>query len=432
MKNLLTEKDFRPYRSIGQAGEGLLFLYLANSMLEENGKICFVLPRNLLSGVSWFLARTLLASKYHIEYIVVSYDPENGYNFSESTSLSECLLVARKTKEHSNEEITKFIILLRKPETSFEAVTLANQISLSKERKEYVESGKSQAFIIEADRVEMLEYIDNWGRFIFLPNLTILQGIKDILNGTIKIGKVEKKIPITRLNNIISSIGVDAHQFDDNFMIVRRKVPGCLNVLHGGSEKIRKFMTTQPNSYALPKKEGKKIFRERAGNLLLPDRIWVDTAHVISMISEKPTLSNIFYVIKLRNEDEDKLKALCLWLNTTWGILTILANRQETRGAWIRLKMSQWRLLPVLDVNKLSENKLKSLANVYDKFKNTHFMRIPEQYDLEKSKIDESRKEMDLAFLKAMGISVNENDLLALYKDISSSMNQWIGKKQGN
>jgi len=421
---LIKDKNFAPYRSIGQAGEGLLFLYLADKMLKEDGKICFVLPKTLLSGISWFLARTLLASKYHIEYIVVSYDSENGYNFSESTSLSECLLVARKTKEYGE---TKFVILLRKPKTSIEAIALANLIGQIDGEEGYVETGESQAFVISVDRERLLEYIDNWGRFVFLPNLTLLKELKYILKGVIRIGNMEKKISITKLDNLISSIGIDRRQFGDNFEVIRKEVPGSLKILHGGGEDVRRKMKISPNVNVLPKKNGKRLFKEKAGRLLLPDRIWVDTAHVISLLSEEePILANIFYAVKLKEENENKLKALCLWFNTTWGILTILANREETRGGWVSLKMSQWRLLPVLDVSSLSEDKIKELADVFDKFKNANLRRIPEQYRTDKG-IDKSRIELDLAFLKAMGISIGKDDLLSLYKEIYSSMRQWMG-----
>ncbi len=43
--------------SIGQAGEGALFLYLAYKYVKQGGVIGFVLPKSLLSGVSWFLLR---------------------------------------------------------------------------------------------------------------------------------------------------------------------------------------------------------------------------------------------------------------------------------------------------------------------------------------------------------------------------------------
>jgi len=81
--------DFATYHNIGQAGEGLLFLYLAYKYMKESGVIAFVLPRNLLSGISWFLARVLLSTKFHLRYVIVSADNERGHNFSESTSLSD-------------------------------------------------------------------------------------------------------------------------------------------------------------------------------------------------------------------------------------------------------------------------------------------------------------------------------------------------------
>ena len=52
-------------------------------------------------------------------------------------------------------------------------------------------------------------------------------------------------------------------------------------------------------------------------------------------------------------------KALVLWLNSTWGILSLLVNRQETEGPWTRLKVGQWRLLPVLDVASLDAGTLR-------------------------------------------------------------------------
>ncbi|MEN2999172.1 MAG: DNA methyltransferase, partial [Acidilobaceae archaeon] len=101
---MLQGKGRRGYCDISRAGEGLPFLYLAYRYVKPGGVIAFVLPRNLLAGTSWFLARALLASKFHLKYVIVSSDGERGYNFSESTSLSECLVVARRVEEHSPEE----------------------------------------------------------------------------------------------------------------------------------------------------------------------------------------------------------------------------------------------------------------------------------------------------------------------------------------
>ncbi|MGB6865715.1 MAG: hypothetical protein WBE11_08465, partial [Candidatus Aminicenantaceae bacterium] len=113
-------------------------------------------------------------------------------------------------------------------------------------------------------------------------------------------------------------------------------------------------------------------------------------------------------------------------LNSSWGILITLANREETRGRWIELNQSHWRLLPVLNINELHENEVNELAKLFDKFKSKHLPRIPLQYGVG-SKPNNVRIEYDLAFLKAMGISASNEELLSFYELIASSLKQWMG-----
>jgi hypothetical protein len=366
----------------------------------------------------------LLAATYHLKYVVVSYEP-GANNFSESTSLSECLFVAEKVQEHTADEETTFITLLKKPRTSIEAIALANSIDGSNER--LVQAGESKAFLTKVGRGDLLENLDNWGRFTFLPDIEIMDEVVWLLDGTLKIGSQNVKIPLVRLNNLVASIGVDAHRFMDTFKVVNENIPGSIRILHGGEEAQRMTMKTSPNAYAVPIIErGKKIFQQVAGCLLVPDRIRVDTAHVISLLSDERVISNIFYAVRLKNESHEKIKALCLWFSTTWGILTVLASREETQGAFIRLKQSQWRLLPVLDIDKLTEDQIAKLGCVFDKFQDKQLSRIPEQYGAT-GKVDDLRIELDTAFLSAIGIDVKDDDLLLLYHEIGSALKQWIG-----
>ncbi|MBI4232466.1 hypothetical protein HY605_04500, partial [Candidatus Peregrinibacteria bacterium] len=71
--------DLAQYLGVGQAGEGLIFLYMGYRLVKKDGVIGFVVPRSILAGVHWFLSRTLLASKFHVKYVIVSSDP-NGYD----------------------------------------------------------------------------------------------------------------------------------------------------------------------------------------------------------------------------------------------------------------------------------------------------------------------------------------------------------------
>ena len=185
-------------------------------------------------------------------------------------------------------------------------------------------------------------------------------------------------------------------------------------------------MEVSPNGYVFPKNNGNAIFREKSGYLIIPDRIRFNTTHVIAMLSDIPTLSNVFYTLKIRDENETFLKIICLWLNTTWGILLVIADRQETEGAWIRVKMTQWRLVSILDVFNLREETLNNLVNIFEEFRNVDLGRIPEQYD-RNSDTYRLRLELDKSFLEAFEIEVNEDDLEELYREIHFSLKQWIG-----
>ncbi len=54
------------------------------------------------------------------------------------------MIVAKRVENHSDNESTKFIILLKKPRTSVESVALANRIEA--ERGNYIEAGEAESF----------------------------------------------------------------------------------------------------------------------------------------------------------------------------------------------------------------------------------------------------------------------------------------------
>lgn len=78
------------------AGLGSVFVAIADRYVKKGGRLALVLPKALVSGVAWAPTRELLAKNYQLEFLVASQDPER-WNFSESTSLSEVMLVAQKT-----------------------------------------------------------------------------------------------------------------------------------------------------------------------------------------------------------------------------------------------------------------------------------------------------------------------------------------------
>ncbi|MEM1623783.1 MAG: hypothetical protein QW543_06615 [Sulfolobales archaeon] len=203
-------------------------------------------------------------------------------------------------------------------------------------------------------------------------------------------------------------------------------------MIYGGEEEIREKMLVKPNAYATCKTDtdkAREIYKRFKGRVLLPDRIRLNTAHVVALFSETPVLSNIFYATRLKKPGVDAEKALVYWLNTTWGLLSVVANREETEGLWMQLKMAQWRMLPVLDVSKLDDETLKRLSNAFDTLCDAKPRRIVEQFSTDPEKVDPVRLRFDLEFLKALKPDIDENEakkkLYEIYKRIAVALKQW-------
>lgn len=425
------------YLSLGQAGEGLLFLYLAYRHVKPSGVIAFVLPRNLLSGVSWFLARALLASRFHVKYVIVSSDPKGGYNFSEGTSLSEALVVAQRVERHSPDEATAIVLLLRKPRTAMEGAALAEAIAgaarQGRAARVMIGNEGAEALVLPASRAQLLENLDNWGRLAAFANEYLYYVLRSLMErGELDLGDLRVKVPLTALNDLLESIGVDRHQFSDVFDVTERQGP--YPVLSGGEEGNRLAMLVRPNATAGPKgraEAAERLFRAYAGKVLVPDRIRWITAHAVALYSETPALSDVFYAIRLRAEGrarEAAEKALVLWLNSTWGLLTVIAGREETEGAWAHVKMAQWRLMPVLDIRALATDTIERLAKAFDRHSREVLRRIPEQFSPQAP--DPVRLGIDIDVMLAINPSLDrdhvERSLLELYRHVHNALGLWV------
>jgi len=218
-------------------------LYLAHEYVEEGDRIAFVLPKSVISGVSWFLARSLLASMYQLEYVIVSMDSSAGYNFSESTSLSETLLIAKRTKKHDEKEKSCFVCLLKKPATAMEATQLAHEIATGYNSKadkmDIFEPGYGQQNVVASGviaytipRKVLLENIDNWGKLVAFTDPWLTLQVMELLGGKIQLSDKKISVPLRQIGKF-AKIGVDRHQFHDNFAEVEDRTPGCKPSLFG-------------------------------------------------------------------------------------------------------------------------------------------------------------------------------------------------------
>ena len=145
----------------------------------------------------------------------------------------------------------------------------------------------------------------------------------------------------------------------------------------------RKRMVAGPDKYLAPLAEprpGRKLkaveqLWPKAGRLLVSERLRLDTTRVVAMRSDTRVLSNVWWPVRV--EDEGTEKAITVWLNSSLGLLTILAQRTSTEGGWVAMKKADLEELPVLDPRRLSQAKLQALSDLFDEMVEAEFDRLP-------------------------------------------------------
>jgi hypothetical protein len=137
---------------------------------------------------------------------------------------------------------------------------------------------------------------------------------------------------------------------------------------------------------------------ERAGDILLVERLWPVTHKVLAVGFDREVLGNTWWALKSNSLNEKQRKALLLWLNSSPAILLYFGRRVITRSAWMQMKQPGWATMPVLDVNSLSSKQLKALAVAYDS------LSIQGLQPLARLNTDKVRCKIDIAIARILQI----------------------------
>jgi len=355
------------------AGLGFAFLHLAVQRTKPGGRVAFVVPRGLIQGATWGTIRQMLLNTCHIEFIISRMDGTGDVNFSESTGLSEIMFVATKRsgaelEKDVSAQQTKFCTLKTPLATILDAIRLTAKIQAC--------IPDQDVDIVTVRHSTLQSHVDNWGRyaaFLCPPHQNTLESIE---SGSLCTGI---QIPMLPLGEQCR-IGVVSRRFQDS---LKRGSGSCRVVWGGGEKSTRTIHVSANESCHAMTSNGKLILERNPGNLLVPDRVWLDTIHAFALWCDDSVLSNTFFAIRLTGHEDSLVahKALCAWLNSVWGIITILGQRTDTRGKWSRLSISRWRMLSVPDLSRLPPNTISSLASVLDNHLHKDFGRFPHQFD---------------------------------------------------
>ena len=357
------------------AGLGSVFIALADRYLKPSGRLAFVLPKALLSGVEWQPSRHLLGKGYHLETVIVSHDPER-WNFSENTDLSEVLFVARKTSRTLSDARTLYVNLWRNPDNPVDALMTAEAIREAGYATAQGEVSVHPLWVGDEKMGEVvtvpwarLRQMGHWMSPCSFAQGELVQTLWSLLENHRWQGVA---VPLCELGQL-GELGPDIRRLWATFDVVDQP-PGSPAVWGHDSEKAF-TMSLQPNSYlvrrAVPKEKQTpdyyKTLLAQAGNLIIVERMWLNTQRLTAAWLPEPVLAASWWPLRLKEGMDDSAgKSLVLWMNSTLGTMLLIGSRLETRGAWTKFKKPTLLAMPVLDVRALDSHALQHLAQAFD------------------------------------------------------------------
>ncbi len=394
------------------AGLGSVFVALGHQKLNAKGRMSLVLPRALLSGVAWKDTRLLLGNNYHVKHIIVS-QQFDGWNFSENTELSECLIIANWTGPEGTEEPTRIINLWEKPTSSVDALTLSAAIP-SLPGADLDSSGTDEILVGERKYGEVIQIParemrkGNWNEGAAFAQTELCRVAHFLRQGQIYIpsrGFVGEQ-PTVRLKDF-ADVGPDRRDIHDGFRMTRRETEYPALWGHDTSSVLALQQRANRHLVALARAKKGRNLRDanllwsRAGRLLVAERLWLTTTRLVAIRMHEKVLSNTWWPVSTYADGVGEIvldKILALWFNSSLGLLTIIAARVDTRGAWVDLKKPILEELLVLDPRALSQSARRSLCDSFDSFHNLELRSLPHIAD------DDVRARIDAAVAHALGV----------------------------
>lgn len=400
------------------AGLGSVFVAIGHQLLGATGRMSLVLPRALLSGIAWTDTRLLLGNNYHVKYIIVSHEPGN-WNFSENTSLSECLIIADWVGPEHTTKPTKIINLWTKPKSSVEALTVASLVRHIAGASLDAPSGSDELRTPALKYGEMIQVpaIDirkgNWNEGAAFAQTELSRTAHYLWQGKVfrpGVGVIGK-VPLIPLK-AIADIGPDRRDIHDGFKPTDQDTE--YPAIWGHDTTSVQWIAQKPNKHLMALAHAKKgrnlrdahLLWTRSGRLLIAERLRLTTARLVAIRTSEKVLSNTWWpVATVGGKNADKI--LALWLNSSLGLLSLIASRVDTEGAWVELKKPTLEALLVIDPNKLSTDAPTALCAAYDELAKQEIQALPQMAE------DVVREKIDAAIAKALGL---KDDLSLLRK----------------
>ena len=384
------------------SGSANAFLVLGDKLAKgTNGILAVVIPTVMATNPAAAHTRKYLAQRFHIDTIVSSHDPERIF-FSENTSIGEVLLVCRRWNGNGPKPPTRVVNLARNPATPVAALDTAIRI----ENAWTAGSPSPRDFTVQAVDAQRIANGD-WSAVNFLsPFLT--ESYRDLTESGAHTYSV---VPLSAL----ADVGPEGRRIRATYTPSQMPTPSGRRALWHHKTDVTQSMQAETDVYIEPKNvlknedkpkkpaKGQKpkrplseIYWDQRSNMLLPHKLRLNLARVAAVTLPEQAVGSIWTPCRLH--DPALSKALCLYLNSTPGLLTMLGRRDNRVPSYPSFSLDTLRALPVPNFAELGAAEFDLLSNWFDWLKGETLQPFPQMH------ADPVRKLIDDAVCKALGL----------------------------
>ena len=414
--------------SDGNAGLGTSFTAIAHNMVQPGGRIALILPTSAMMGgsydseddqaYSWQRLRNLLYDNYDQIVVVSIAQPDKKKSaFSADSDFADCMVIARRIPPRARpSRRVHFVNLKAGPATKLEAQETARAIK-------QVISGAT-----EPNVWSRIEVGDDEIGFVFheavaknrkwttvrLANPSLVSRAKKIAVGELHLPKRAAPIDIPMVEvGKITSVGPVHRDITGRVNSPFRKrdsyesadeYPMLWNHARRGQSPQNAMLTT-PDSYGevRPDEEeaAQQMWDRFAAHLHINGDFQFNANATAAAFTERASLGGIAWpTLKMSSLHHEK--ALCVWLNSTLGMISywLLSNRtQNGRG---RTTITAIPDIPTLDVSALRAEQLNAVVNIFDDLRERVLLPANEAWQ------DPVRQELDKRLLTEVSVSTTK------------------------
>ena len=382
------EKELFASKPTYMAGNSGAFLVLAEHLNKAGtGKIAAVLPLVGTTDKSGLEIRKFLASRYHVDTIVSSHDPDRIF-FSENTSIGEVLLVCQRWNGNGPKPPTRVVNLARNPATPLEALDTAARIERAGEKG----SRSPRDFTVQRVDASRIERGD-WFAVNFLSPF-LVEAYRTLSEAS------PGSIPTAPLS-ALADIGPAGQRIRDAYTHSDMPTQSGRRALWYHKTDVTRSMRAETDVYIEPKPFSRErrladIYWEQRSQMLLPTQLWLPLARVATVMLPESAVGSRW--VPCRPNEPEITKAMCLYLNSTIGLLALLGGRDNRKPSYPSFSLDTLRSLPVPNFAALGPAQRDLLNGWFDWLQNDTLLPFPRMHE------DPARRQMDEVVTTALGL----------------------------